>query len=127
MAGAGFKDFVAGDVLTADQVDTFLMQQSVMRFANAAARTAAIASPSEGMMSTLDDTNAVERYSGATWIAIAAGATGGGTNQVFYENDVAVSANYTISTSKNAMTAGPVTVNAGVTVTIPTGSVWSIV
>jgi len=46
---------------------------------------------------------------------------------VFYENDVAVSVNYTITTSKNAMTAGPIDIESGVTVTIPSGSVWSIV
>jgi hypothetical protein len=39
MAGAGFKDFTAGDILTAAQVDEYLMQQTVMRFANTAART----------------------------------------------------------------------------------------
>jgi hypothetical protein len=64
-------------------------------------------------------------YYGLT--GISAGATGGSTDQVFYENDQEVTTNYTISTNKNAMTAGPITVNAGVTVTIPTGSEWSIV
>jgi len=56
-----------------------------------------------------------------------AGATGGSTDQVFYENDQTVTANYAITTNKNAMTAGPITINSGVTVTIPTGSEWSIV
>jgi hypothetical protein len=56
-----------------------------------------------------------------------AGAKGGSTDQVFYENDQTVTANYTITTNKNAMTAGPITIDAGVTVTIPTGSEWSIV
>lgn len=55
------------------------------------------------------------------------GAKGGGTNAVFYENDVAVSADYTITSGKNAMTAGPVSINSGVTVTVPSGSVWTIV
>jgi len=64
---------------------------------------------------------------GSSLTGISAGATGGSTDQVFYENDQAVTTNYTISTNKNAMTAGPITVNAGVTVTIPTGSEWSIV
>jgi hypothetical protein len=64
---------------------------------------------------------------GSSLTGISAGATGGSTDQVFYENDQEVTTNYTISTNKNAMTAGPITVNAGVTVTIPTGSEWSIV
>jgi hypothetical protein len=55
------------------------------------------------------------------------GATGGGTNKVFFENDIVVSANYTITSGKNAMTAGPVTINSGVTVTVGTGQVWTIV
>jgi hypothetical protein len=64
---------------------------------------------------------------GLKWALAAAGATGGGTNQAFYENDVAVSVDYTISTSKNAMTAGPIDIESGVTVTIPSGSVWTVV
>lgn len=55
------------------------------------------------------------------------GATGGGSDQVFYENDQTVTTNYTITTNKNAMTAGPITVDSGVTVTVPSGSTWTIV
>jgi hypothetical protein len=57
----------------------------------------------------------------------ASSATGGGTDKAFYENDTTITTNYTITTDKNAMTAGPVTINSGVTVTIPSGSVWSII
>jgi hypothetical protein len=67
MAGAGFKTFTAGDVLTATQVNTYLMQQSVMVFATAAARTTALPSPSEGMMTNLADDNRIEMYDGAAW------------------------------------------------------------
>jgi len=56
-----------------------------------------------------------------------AGATGGGTDRVFYENDQTVTTNYTISTNKNAMSAGPVTVSTGVTVTVPTNAAWTVV
>ena len=58
---------------------------------------------------------------------LAGGALGGGTDQVFYENDQTVTTNYTINTNKNAMTAGPVTINSGVTVVVPSGSSWVIV
>jgi hypothetical protein len=64
---------------------------------------------------------------GSNLTGISAGATGGSTDQVFYENDQTITTNYTITTNKNAMTAGPITINTGVTVTIPTGSEWSIV
>lgn len=52
---------------------------------------------------------------------------GGGSDKVFYENDKTVNSNYTISSNKNAMTAGPITVASGVTVTVPSGSTWTVV
>jgi hypothetical protein len=53
--------------------------------------------------------------------------TGGNSNQAFYLNDITITANYTIPTGKNAGTFGPVTINSGVSVTVPSGSAWSIV
>jgi hypothetical protein len=58
---------------------------------------------------------------------LAGGASGAVGNQVFYENDINVTASYTISSNKNAVSAGPITINAGVTVTVPSGSSWVIV
>ena len=55
MAGAGFKVFQNGNVLTASEVNTFMMDQMIMVFASAAARDAAILSPSEGMFAFLKD------------------------------------------------------------------------
>ena len=72
-AGLGFKDFVTGEVLTAADVDGYLMQ-GVWVFASAAARTSAVASPQEGNMSFLKDTNSLEYYSGSAWVAVAGGA-----------------------------------------------------
>ena len=65
--------------------------------------------------------------SNTSWQVISPGATGGGTDRVFHENDVAVTADYTITAGKNAGTFGPVTVNSGVTVTISSGSDWTVV
>jgi hypothetical protein len=56
-----------------------------------------------------------------------AGATGGGSNRVFYENDTNVTTTYTISTNKNAMSAGPITIDNGIIVTVQDGSVWTVV
>lgn len=75
-AGLGFKEFTTGDVLTAADANGYLASQVVMVFANSAARTAAIASPQEGMISYLKDTNSTEYYSGSAWTAIAGGAAG---------------------------------------------------
>lgn len=54
------------------------------------------------------------------------GASGGGSDQVFYENDQTVTTSYTITTGTNAMTTGDITINTGVTVTVPTDSRWVI-
>jgi len=53
--------------------------------------------------------------------------TGGGSDAVFYENDQAVTADYTITNGKNAMAAGPISINSGVTVTIGSGETLTIV
>ena len=55
------------------------------------------------------------------------GAKGSAGNVVFWENDTSVTANYTISSGKNSMTAGPVVIADGVTVTVPDGTTWTIV
>ena len=60
-------------------------------------------------------------------ITISGGARGNGGNNVFFENDITVNADYEITTGKNAMSGGPITINSGVTVTIPSGSTWTIV
>jgi len=62
-----------------------------------------------------------------SWAAAGGGATGGGSDDVFYENSQTVTTNYTLTTNKNAMSAGPITIDSGVTVTVPAGQAWSIV
>jgi hypothetical protein len=81
MAGAGAKLFVSGDVLTAAQVNTYLMDQAVMRFADAATRTLAFGGAgeptlAEGMVTYLMDTDSVEVYDGSSFIAIGGGGSG---------------------------------------------------
>jgi hypothetical protein len=92
MAGAGYKLFVSGDVLTAAQVNENLQQQVTMVFANSTARTTALSGVlAEGMMSYLQDTNAVEVYNGSSWVNVGnsgditgvtagTGLSGGGTS-----------------------------------------------
>jgi hypothetical protein len=72
MAGAGYKLFNTGDVLTAAQVNTYLQEQVVMVFASATARTTALSGVlAEGMVSYLKDTDATEVYNGSAWVGIA--------------------------------------------------------
>jgi hypothetical protein len=88
MAGAGAKLFVSGDVLTAAQVNTYLMDQSVMRFASAAARDAAFGGGgeptlAEGMICYLSDSNTLLYYSGTSWSALGENDQFVLTSQVF--------------------------------------------
>ena len=66
---------------------------------------------------------------GSSLSNLPAGAPVGGasTNTVFFENDVAVAVNYQVTTNKNAMSAGPIAINAGIAVTVPSGCAWTIV
>ena len=68
-----------------------------------------------------------EGYNGTAWASVGGGATGGGADQIFIENGQTVTVDYSITAGNNAGTFGPVSVNSGITVTVPTGSVWSIV
>ena len=85
--------------------------------------------PSAGMIRFNTDDTTFEGYDGSAWGAIGGGggASGGGSDAVFYENGQTVTSDYTITASTNAMSAGPITINSGVTVTIPSGSTWTIV
>ena len=64
---------------------------------------------------------------GSALTGISAGATGGGSDEIFYENGQTVTTNYTITNGKNAMSAGPITINSGVTVTVGSGETLTIV
>jgi hypothetical protein len=64
-----YKVFTNGSVLNASEINDNLMRQSVMVFSNAAARTAAITSPVEGMLTWLEDSNRYESYDGAAWVS----------------------------------------------------------
>lgn len=68
----------------------------------------------------------MEWWNGTSWAAMGGGATGGGTDEVFIENGQTVTTDYTLTTNKNAVSVGPITINTGITVTVPTGSTWVI-
>lgn len=72
------------------------------------------------------DASGIGTYVRIVWGQLGGGAVGNGNNQVFVENDQAVTGDYTITANKNAMTTGPITINDGVVVTVPSGSTWVI-
>jgi len=63
---------------------------------------------------------------GSAWGSLGGGATGGGSDTVFVENSDDVTTDYSITSGKNAMSVGPITIEAGIDVTIPSGSRWVI-
>jgi hypothetical protein len=123
MPGAGFKTFTAGQVFTATDANTYLMQQAVMVFTNEAARDAAITAPSEGMhayltaptvpaatgaTSTSVPTGITTIYNGTVWVCVteigAAAASASQTLTTSYA-DLAVSSTNTSVTLVTGTTA----------------------
>ena len=84
-------------------------------------------SPSAGMLRFNSTDTSFEGYNGSAWGSIGGGASGGGSNAVFYENDQTVSVNYTIPADKNAMSTGTITVNSGITVTVSSGARYVVI
>jgi hypothetical protein len=82
-------------------------------------------SPTAGYLRFNSDTTSFEGYNGSAW-----GAIGGGGNTVsegLFEHANTISANYSITSGNNAMSGGPITINSGISVTVPSGSTWTIV
>jgi hypothetical protein len=86
-------------------------------------------SPVKGDIIYETDTNLFYGWNGTIWASIGGGggAKGGGTDDVFYENSTTITTSYSITAGKNAVTAGPITINSGAVVTVPSGSVWTVV
>ena len=82
-----------------------------------------------GALAASNLSGALPAISGANLTNLPPSAPVGGasTNSVFFENDKAVAVNYQITSTKNAMSAGPIAINAGIAVTVPSGCAWTIV
>jgi len=111
-AGLGFKTFNTGDVLSAADVNGYLMQ-GILVFASAAARDAAITSPQEGQFAFLKDTNVTTYYTGSAWANVD---TTGMTNPMPTPGDVIYSSSGSTPARLGIGTAGQVLkVNSGAT------------
>ena len=82
--------------------------------------------PVDGEMRYNTTTNQFEGYQDGAWGQLGGGATGGGGDEVFVENARVVTVNYTLSTGKSAESVGPITINSGITVTLPSDERWVI-
>jgi hypothetical protein len=124
MAGAGYRLFNTGDVLTAAQVNTYLQQQVIMVFADSSARTTALSGVlSEGMFSYLTGTNAFQYYDGAAWadvsnpgditgVTAGTGLSGGGSSgAVTLAIDTATTADLTTAQTLTNKTLTSPTIN----------------
>jgi hypothetical protein len=83
-------------------------------------------SPANGEMRYNTDTGQFEGYQGGAWGQLGGGATGGGGDEVFVENSTVITTSYTLSTGKNASSVGPITINAGATITVGAGQRWVV-
>jgi len=83
-------------------------------------------SPVNGMIRYNSTNVQFEGYQGGVWGQLGGGATGGGGDQVFVQNSTIVTTNYTFPAGKNAESVGPIQINSGVTVSIPSGQRWVI-
>ena len=84
------------------------------------------ASPSTGFFRFNTSVSKFEGYNGTGWGSVGGGATGGGSDDVFIENSLIITTSYSITAGKSAMSTGPITLNAGVTITVPSGSKWVV-
>ena len=117
-AGTRITDFLTGS----GGVGTYIVTPSQ----TVAPGTAISDTPVVGMVRYNNTTNAFEGYGQSGWAGIGGGAAGAGGDEVFILNSQIITTSYSIPSSKNASSTGPLTVNSGVTITIPSGSRWVI-
>jgi hypothetical protein len=84
-------------------------------------------SPGAGYFRFNADLGKFEGYSGTAWGSVGGGATGGGSDELFIENGQTMTTNYTIPSTKNAMSTGPITINSGVTLTVSSGARYVVI
>ena len=115
------------DVVTISGNQTIIGQKTFNWIKLPVGTTATRPTGQTGLVRFNTDRNQFEGYNNTTWSGIGDQPVGGGVNRVFFENDIVMTDNYTITSGKNAMSAGPITVNPGVTLTVPAGSTYTIV
>jgi hypothetical protein len=117
------------DIPKLDEANTFSVAQTFTAGAVSGPWTTAgrPATPTDGLSGFNTTLNKLETWDATNnaWVS-SGGATGGGGDDVFYENGQTVTTSYTITSGKNAMSVGPITINSGAAVTVPSGSRWLV-
>lgn len=121
----GFESGNGGLDVKYDGYAAFTMTSAVKLPAGTTAQRPA--SPAVGDTRVNTTLTRTEWWNGAGWAAMGGGAVGGGSDDAFYENTKTITTSYSITSGKNAMAAGPITINDGVTVTVPDGSTLTVV
>jgi hypothetical protein len=83
-------------------------------------------SPGAGYFRFNTSTGTFEGYNGTAWGSVGGGATGAGGDAVFQENSLIVTTSYTLTSAKSASSVGPITINSGAVVTVPSGARWVV-
>ena len=125
-----YKVWAVNEILTAADMNTYVGNQTVLSFSGTAARATAIGTPVDGMLSYVGG-GTVEVYVGGTVAAWTAISGGGGSGNVaddsIQPNFNTITNSYTFVDGYNGVSAGPITIASGATVTVGTASAWSIV
>jgi hypothetical protein len=121
---SGSKANRAGDTFTGDVIFSTTTGTRLPRGTTAQRPTP---TGNDGLIRYNSQLNQYEGVASGIWNPIAGSARGGGTDAVFLENDITVTTDYTLTANRNAVSAGPVTIQSGATVTIPSGATWTIV
>ncbi len=126
----GYQTFADAGVANADVVRYIIEDGSNFEIGTGT-YTASGTTLSRTVSESSNSNNAIN-LSGSATVFVGAtaqdlGPVGGGSNKVFFENDMNVTSDYTITSGKNAMSAGPITIDNGVTVTVGNGQTWTVV
>jgi hypothetical protein len=120
------KEFDAFTRLDASDVNTYLMDQSVMTFASSAARGSAIATPVEGMVTYLEDSNDLSLYNGSAWVPLPVGSGGTGATTLT-SGGYLKGAGTSAITSQTGIPAGDITSGSLASARLPAGSILQVV
>lgn len=124
-----FKVFAVNEILTAADVNDYLAEQAISTFSGTAQRAAAIGTPVAGQFAFLTDSNTLTFYNGtaAAWEEFSSGGGASGAGGAINLNTNEITASYTFEDNYNGVSAGPVTIASGATVTVGTASAWAVV